>query len=302
MSEEIRKKGRDFAEFLKRLPEDERRKGNKKEFLRAQEEHTRFKQAYHSGECYLCNKPLKSFNKKNPCIHWLLKPKGFGKKDLVSITNNYGIFQIQSLLRWYANEEAFAKNINNLTEEGTGTKMIELTIKYKNLEWSFSCAESDYLGHQKTQHSKHPHYHFQMRIDKRPFINFKDFHLPLSEMDIINITAMNSKPNLLKLRNSFGEGMNEVFTKKVIDHMLNTATTVGNQEEASLRIESFAYAKEGETINEDDVNKIMQEAKEKGVTVASLLHKLPNAETKIIVSPGPGVIEQAPRSKRKKST
>jgi hypothetical protein len=35
-----------------------------------------------------------------------------------------------------------------MTEEGTGTKLFELTIRYKNLEWSISCSESDYLGHE----------------------------------------------------------------------------------------------------------------------------------------------------------
>jgi len=303
LSEVLRNKGKSFAEFLAGMSEEERQKGNEAEFLRAEEEHDRFKKAYENGNCYLCHKPLKSFSKKTPCIHWLLKPKGFKKKDIALVANKYGVFQIQSLLRWYATEEAFAKNINNLAAEGTGAKIIELTIRYKNLEWSFSCAESDYLGHQNSNHAKHPHYHFQMRIDKRPFINFNDFHIPLSESDVINMEAVRSKPDLISERNSFGEGMEEMFTEEVIHEVLNSPTSGDSENEAPFKIDSFAYADEGTQIQGEDLYNLIQEAKEKGVTVASLLHKLPNAKTEVMVTPGSGVVEQAPRSSRgKKNT
>ena len=57
---------------------------------------------------------------------------------------------------------------------------------------------------------------------------------------------------------------------------------------------------EGKAIRGEDLYEIIQEAKTKGVTVASLIHKLPNAQTRVIVSPGPGVVEQAPRNSVKK--
>lgn len=273
---------------------------NEAEHLRAQNEHNRFKKAYDKGNCYLCKKSLKLFSKKTPCIHWLLKPKGFKKKDILSIANRYGMLQTQSLLRWYASEEAFAKNINNLASEGTGSKIIELTIRYKNLEWSFSCSESDYLGHKNSKHAKHPH--FQMRIDKRPFIGFNDFHLPLNKSDIINLEAIRSKPDLISERNSFGVGMDELFTEDVIHEVINSPTSDSNENDAPFSIDSFAYAEEGTQIQGEDLYNIIQEAKEKGVSIASLLHKLPNAKTEVMVTPGPGVVEQAPRSRGKKNT
>lgn len=302
MSDNLRNEGKDFAEFLAGMSEEERQKGNEAEHLRAQEEHARFKKAFDNGDCYLCHKPLKSFSKKTPCIHWLLKPNGFKKKDILLVTNKYGVFQIQSLLRWYASEEAFAKNINNLAAEGTNSKIIELTIRYKNLEWSFSCGETDYLGHQNSKHAKHPHYHFQMRIDKRPFIGFNDYHLPLSRSDVINMEAIRSKPDLISERNSFGVGMEELLTEDVIKEVLNSPTSEANEAEAPFSIDSFAYADEGSQIQGEDLYNIIQEAKEKGVSIASLLHKLPNAKTEVMVTPGPGVVEQAPRSRGKKNT
>lgn len=300
MSEEIRKKGKCFSEALSELSEDDIQKRNDTLFKRIEEEHARFKEKFDLGLCYLCNKELNSFSKKRPCIHWFLKPKGFKKKDLLAVAGSYGLLQIENVLRWYANEDAFAKNINDLTEEGTNTKVVELTIRFNKLEWSFSCAESDYLGHQKSQHSKYPHYHFQMRVDKRPFINFNDFHLPLHETDIINMEANRSMPRLIKKRNFFGEGMSDVFNESVIDDVMNNASSEDNPDEGVFSIDSLAFAEDGKKISGDDLYQIMEEAKSKGVTIASLIHKLPNANTEVMVSPGSGVVEQAPRTGRKK--
>jgi hypothetical protein len=38
------------------------------------------------------------------------------------------------------------RNINDLADEGTG-KIVELTIKYKNLAWSLSCGANDLCAH-----------------------------------------------------------------------------------------------------------------------------------------------------------
>lgn len=300
MSEEIRSKGRGFAKFLDSLSEEQRAHGNEVDFRRAEAEHQRFQEAFSQGYCYLCKKPLALFSKKSPCAHWLLKPKGFKKNDLPALAQHYGFFQIQSYLRWVANQDGFARHINDLPEEGAGSKLFEVTIKHKNLEWAFSCAESDYLGHATSQHAKHPHYHFQMRVDRRPFINYSDFHLPFSEMDIINIEAMHALPSKVKQRFSFGEGMKDVLNDETVEHIVNATVPGETTEEAPFKIDTIAMAEEGKTISGNDLYEIIQEAKAKGVTVASLMHKLPNARARVIVTPGPGVVEQAPRSGRKK--
>lgn len=181
MSNLLRAKGKDYADFLESLSDEKRQECNEINFKNAEAEHKRFLEHF--------------ISKKVPCPHWLLKPKGFKKNDLPAITEYYGFFQIQSFLRWVANQDGFARNINDLIDEGTGSKLFEVTIKYKNLEWAFSCAESDFQGHLTSQHSKHSHYHFQMRIDRRPFINYSDFHLPFSERDIINIEAIRANPD-----------------------------------------------------------------------------------------------------------
>lgn len=300
MIDQVKAKGKSLAKFLDSLPDDVRARGNEENLRAAKAEYQRFLEEFDKGYCYLCGELLSSFSIKTPCPHWLLNPNGFKKTDFLAIAQQYGFFQIQSFLRWIANQADFAKNINDLPDEGSGTKLFEVTIKYKDLEWAFSCAESDYQGHASSQHAKHPHYHFQMRIGRLPFINYNDFHPPFSEMDIVNIEAMRALPDNIKQRFIFGEGMNDVLESDTVEHILNATLPGDASDEAPFKIDSIVIAEEGKTISGDDLYEIMQEAKERNVTVASLLHKLKNAETHVIVSPGPGVLEQAPRTGRKK--
>lgn len=242
MTEITKAKGRDFAKFLESLPENVRVRGNEESFRAAEAEHRRFLEDFGKGYCYLCKKPLASFSKKIPCPHWLLKPKGFKKKDFLAIAQRYGFFQIQSFLRWVANQEGFARNINDLPDEGSGGKLFEVTIKYKNLEWAFSCAESDYQGHATSQHAKHQHYHFQMRIERRPFINYSDFHVPFSNMDVINIEAMRTLPDQVKQRFTFGEGMNDVLNDDTVEHIVNATVAGDVSDEAAFKIDTIVMA------------------------------------------------------------
>ena len=299
MSDEFRAQGGDFSEFLKTLSPEQIEHGNKINLQNVQDEFEQFVAHFNTGSCYLCEKPLTSFSKKLPCPHWLLKPKGFKKHDLTAVAEQYGFYQIQAFLRWVANQGSFARNINDLPEEGSGDKLFEVTIKYKTLEWAFSCAESDYQGHATSQHAKHSHYHFQMRIDGRPFINYSDFHLPFSRQDVAEIEAMRAQPEKIMQHFSYGEGMDDVLSDKTAEHIVNCTIPEVDGDDidaAPFRISSFVRAEPGKTISGDDIWAIFQEAKAKGVTVASLMHKVPNARTQIVVSPGPGVVEQAPRT------
>lgn len=300
MSTEAFAKGAGLAKFLEQMTPEERDRVSDENVRRTEAEYREFLEAFQRGDCYICKRPLAAFSKKMPCIHWFLKPKGFKKHDLSPVANRFGFFQIQTYLRWVANQQGFAKHINDLLEEGSGTKLIELTIRYRNLEWSFSCAESDYLGHQTSQHAKYPHYHVQIRMDQRPFINYSDFHVPFTEADILSIEAKRRLPHIVKHKFPFGEGMSDVLNDDTVEALVNHSGGVDTGDDASLHFDTIAMADEGTTIRGEDLYEIIQEAKAKGVTVASLMHKLPNARTRVFVTPGPGVVEQAPRTVRKK--
>lgn len=294
------KKAAILVERLESMPPEERDRISQENVQRTAAEHGEFLVAFEAGVCYICNKPLTSFSKKAPCLHWLLKPKGFKKNDLPEVASRFGFFQTQTYLRWVATTAAFAKNINDLAEEGSGTKLLELTIRYRTFEWAFSCAESDYFGHQMSQHAKYPHYHFQMRINQRPFINYSDFHVPFTESDILSIEAKRKLPHIVQHKFPHGEGMSEVLNDDTVDALIANGLAADDEADASLQLDTIVMADEGTTIKGEDLYNIIQEAKAKDVTVSSLMYKLPNVKTQVIVTPGPGVVEQAPRTGRKK--
>jgi len=260
-------------------------------------EHATFRAKFADGICYLCDAPVTSYTKGQPCAHWLLNPKGFTKGDFPAVTKRYGFFQLESFLRWIANTASFARNINDLKDEGTG-KLFESTIRYNDLEWGFSCAESDYMGHTTTQHARHAHYHFQMRVRGYTIIKYNDFHIPFKDSEIHQIEAMRAAPNLIKHRYPFGEGMEDVLTDETVDHIVNggLAGEGVNEDEAPFKLDTLVVADEGTTMRGEDIYNLIQEARAKNVTIASLIHKLPNSSARVVVSPGPGVVEQAPRS------
>ena len=300
MSESALQKADRLVAHLQALSPEERDEISARNVQRTAAEHADFTAAFCAGNCYICERSLLSFSTKTPCLHWLLKPKGFKKHHLKDIADLFGFFQIQTYLRWVANTEGFAKHINDLEEEGSGTKLLELTIRYRGLEWSFSCAPSDYEGHQGSQHAKHPHYHFQMRIDRRPFINFSDFHLPFSEGDILSIEAKQRLPEMVKHKFPHGEGMSDVLNDSTVEAIVSQSTRSDDGKNAQLHLDTLVMADEGTTIRGEDLYDLIQEAKAKGVTIASLMHKLSNVSTRVYVTPGPGVVEQAARTGRKK--
>lgn len=300
MSADGNSRAADFAKFIERMSPEEKDQIAANDFRRSEIQHAAFATAFQQGDCYLCDDKITAFNRKRPCIHWLLKPKGFKKKHFTAVAYHFGVFQIQSYLRWVANQQGFAKHINDLPSEGAN--VLELTIRYKHLEWSFSCKEFDLKGHGTTQHTKYPHYHFQMRVNQKPFIDYGNFHIPLKEAELLQLEVKQLIPNLVKHRFPFGEGMSEYLNDNTVEALVKHSISTVDGGDADLHIDTIAMAEEGKTINGDDLYAIIQEAKSKGVTVASLIHKLPNATPRIMVTPGPGVVEQAPRTRRKKDS
>ena len=295
VSEKERQRGLEFARSLRSLPEKDRLQGNRVSLEQAKTEHDQFSSKFGQGLCYLCGAPVASFDRAKPCAHWLLNPKGFKKSDFPSVTKKFGFFQLESYLRWVANEDNFARNINDLKDEGTG-KLLESTIRYKDLEWAFSCSESDYLGHATTQHAKHAHYHFQMRIRGYSFIKYNDFHIPFKNTEIHRIEAMRALPDFVERHSFFGAGMNDDLTDATAEYIVKNTVGEGNYDDAPFKLDTLIVADEGTTISGDALADLIAEAKAKNVTVASLAHKLSNVSVQVHVSPGPGVVEQAARS------
>jgi hypothetical protein len=166
MNDKMREQGKKLADFIASAPVELREEVNRRQQEQADAEHAEFKKAYDEGNCFLCGDALTSFDESKPCAHWLLNPQGFRKKKhFPMVTEKYGFHQLQGFLRWLAKEDHFLGNINDIPDEGTG-KLREVTIRYKDFEWSFSSTLNDFNGHGSGSHQS-PHYHFQMRQGPR---------------------------------------------------------------------------------------------------------------------------------------
>jgi len=306
MNEKVKNEAKELVEFVQSLPAEERERSNREGMEKAKAEYRQFVECFRTGKCSVCGDALASFDPARPCLHWLLVPDGFTKWHFMAVARRYGMFPMQLFLRRVANEDAVARNINDLSDEGTG-KLIELTIRWGDYEWAFSCSDGDYKGHENgAVEAQRPHFHFQMRYKKQAFIRYNEFHVPLSDKDIFTIEAKRAAPEFVSHHFMGGEGMSDLLDEKTLEHMIAAGQSTRNADEASMRLSTIIMADEGHTIDGDELNAIFGEAREKGVTVASLIKgRLQKVNIMTIVSPGDGVVEQAPRAggrggKRKK--
>jgi hypothetical protein len=94
--------------------------------------------------------------------------------------------------------------------------------------------------------------------------------------------------------------MQDALNEEILPEIINSATIRTDEEDPSVfNISTVVQAEEGHLISGDDLADLIEEAKRKKVALASLVHKLPNARSQVIVSPGSDVVDKAPRSRRK---
>lgn len=290
----------EFVEWLKQQPEEFLREGNEYEHKQAEEDYKKFVTAFDDGHCSLCNKPLKTFSSKSPCLHWLLRPKNFKKKHFPILYEHFTYYRISAYVRWVASLDGPLRNINDIQVEHPGGKLIDFTARYKHITWSFSCSTSDYEGHQTSKSGDFPHYHMQIKLNGNSFIKYGDFHIPFHDDDLFDIELFTKHKDFAVHSYGRGAGMQEIMgsdegLQYIVDHSIPT----DSPEDAAHNLSTMIKAKDGEGISGDLIAEAMEEAKAKGKTMASVLKeklKDTNANITTIVSPGDGVPKTQQRS------
>lgn len=283
--------------FLRSLSPEQVAEGNRREHAEHERQVSEFRKAYAEGRCYLCGEHFDQMRTAHPCTHWLLRRCRFKKKDLLSIAERYDYHNIAAFLRWCANEESPLRNINDLESEKSDRKILCYTVKWKNVEWTFDCTESDMRGH-GTGASSHPHYHFQMRIDGRQFINFNEFHVPLSDRDLFNL-ALRDEPQFRHSFGAAGSGMQEAISFKpefVIEHTIPTA----NEDKAVYNFSTIIEASD-QPLSGDEINDIIEEAKrtKKSFAFVAQQRLQGRANIQTVVSPIDSIPDIASRTEHK---
>lgn len=173
----------DFKQTIASIPDDV------KELLQADEDKQNaadfeaLKKGLLKGECYLCGQKLENCDPANPCFHFLLNPrlKKVAREALFSKPVSF--INLYTYLAWVANTEIPFVNINDILNDIVNNRVFEGTIRYKNIEWSFSYKQTDFEGHQGAKCGNLPHYHFQMKVDGKVIINFNNTHIQFDAYD-----------------------------------------------------------------------------------------------------------------------
>ena len=92
--------------------------------------------------------------------------------------------------------------------------------------------------------------------------------------------------------------MNDLLVPEMADKIIANARTPRTPDKAAVRIQTVLMSEDGAGIPMDEINAIIQEAREKDIPIASLLHKL-KAKTKhmTVIMPAESVPEIAHRKK-----
>jgi len=259
-----------------------------------------FKAGYEKSTCYLCGKPFKTISKDNPCLHWLLRQCKFKKKDFPKIYEMYGYGNIAAFLRWCANQERFLSNINDLENEKSDRKVLSYSVNWKNIEWTFDCSKNDFVGHTGTS-IDYPHYHFQMRIDGRQFINFNDFHVPFTDQDLFVLKNSMEQGDWFKQNfGAIGSGMQEAVSIE-LDDILEHTSRSANEDEATYHFSTMIDASEN-PISGEEIYEIQQEAERTGKSFAYVAKKRlkERAKVKTVISPADSIPDIASRTEHKR--
>lgn len=288
----------DIKRFLESLHTEQLDNAYDRRLVQVKLEHKEFVELIQKNICPICKAGMRYVNHKKPCFHWLLRPKGVDKKNIIMLLENsdLGFYRVRSYLRWLANIEKPLKNINDLLTEKDRAKVIEETIVYNNIEWTFSCSISDLKGHQGRRNNK-PHYHMQIKIDGRYFLTYSDAHIPFNGQDLWMMEA--EKTGKFKQVDLYGSGIQELLDKVKPKDILDTVTVTSNPLEATIRIDSLFESTDDNQITGDQLNKAFAESKKTGVPIAKIMQRFGH-RGQIFVSPGDGIPEMPHRKKRKR--
>ena len=233
----------------------------------------------------------------HPCTHWLLRRCNFKKKDFPKIAERYDYHNIAAFLRWSANEETLLRNINDLEAEKSERKVLSYTVKWKNIDWTFDCTENDMKGHGSGP-SSNPHYHFQMRIDSRQFINFNDFHVPFSKRDLFNL-SLRREPGVIHGFGAAGSGMQEAVSVDIYQ-LLQHIEPVKDEQDAAYHLSTIVDASD-QPLSGEEIHAIMEEAKRSGKSFALIAQQRLKGRAKVqtVVSPADSIPDIASRTEHK---
>lgn len=168
-------------------------------------------------QCSLCGHPLDYCYETSPCFHVLLNPRIKRKVRESLFSKPVSFFKLYSYLTWVANSNQPFTNINDIPCDTAGNLLFESTIRYKNIEWSFSLKKSDFEGHIDKKVGKISHYHFQMTADGNVVIPYNQTHIQFTPEDFFYIEMIRQK--VMKPVPQYAAGMDSLRDKVCVNRL-----------------------------------------------------------------------------------
>ena len=258
-----------------------------------------FKDAYSKSCCSLCGNKIENFIPDEPCFHWFTLPIGIRKKHFKEyLSDQIGYFKLESYFRWMATLEKPLANINDLPGEES-KKLKEITIRWKNIEWSLNYGETDLKGHLDSKNANFPHFHIQVIQNNRPFLRFNDFHIPFSKEDIFTFKMIEEAGDLVDFNEGIGRGISAITDPSYLRELDKNMKISDDENKATFATTSMFNLPDGKTMSGEIIKKIFLESKETGIPTRHLIKKyFPEANVYTEVIPGKGVPDIKGRNKR----
>lgn len=191
-------------------------------------------------------------------------------------------------------------SINDLEGEKSDKKILSYTVKWKNVEWTFDCSQNDFSGHQGTL-IDFPHYHFQMRIDGKQFINFNDYHVPFTDEDVFVIKhSMGQGPWLKQNFGAIGSGMQDAISVD-FNSIIKHAIRFDDEDEATYHFSTIIDASKN-PISIEKIDEMQKEAERTGKPLALIAQQRLKgcAKVRTVISPAESIPDIASRTKHKR--
>ena len=145
------------------------------------------------NKCYLCGQSLEYNDVSTPCFHFLLNPRLKKKYREALFSKPVSFIKLYTYLAWVANSNQPFENVNDIISDILPSRIFETTIRYKNIEWSFSFKKSDLEGHPDAKIGRLPHYHFQMTVDGNTIVNYNNCHIQFASEDFLYFEMIRQK-------------------------------------------------------------------------------------------------------------
>lgn len=140
-----------------------------------------------------------------PCFHFLLNPKLKKNCREALFSKPVSFIKLYTYLAWVANSNQPFENVNDIISDILPSRIFETTIRYKNIEWSFSFKKSDIEGHPDAKIGGLPHYHFQMTVDGNTVVNYNNCHIQFTPEDFLYFEMI--RQNAVKVDPQFAAGL-----------------------------------------------------------------------------------------------